>query len=283
MKIILGDNQFFGVNHFDLEKGAESKRLFDSTDKITAFLKEALDNDLDGFMINSNDYGFKIISNESFNTTKEIHYSIPYAHKYANMVNEEGMMSLFSHVMKNTSLISNITGALKFIALIDLKHLIPLVVDLEVPKQLPKGSYVYLQNIITDLVMGLGRHDLLAQFITSVQKKGYKPGIVTLNPIMLSEALQEQEVDISNMIMCFNINEAGFNVFPNKSEVEAFAKYPHSFKKMGMSIFSSGAGNIPRSIEYIKGLNLDYIVFGTSKISNIKSNIDIIRNNHGII
>lgn len=273
MKIILGDNQFFGVNHFDLEKGAESKRLFDSTDKITAFLKEALNIGMDGFMINSNDDGFKIISQESFKSIKEIHYSIPYAHKYANMVNEEGMMSLFSHVMKNTSMISNITGGLKLIAQRDIKHLIPLAVDLEVPKQLPKGSYVYLQNIITDLVMGLGRHDLLAQFITSVQKKGYKPGIVTLNPIMLNEALLKQEVDTSDMIMCFNINDAGFNVFPNKSEVESFAKASHPFKKMGMSIFSSGAGNIPQSIKYIKSLNLDYAVFGTSKMTNLQKNI----------
>lgn len=274
MKIILGDNQFFGVNHFDLEKGAESKRLFDSTDKITAFLKEALNIGMDGFMINSNDDGFKIISQESFKSIKEIHYSIPYAHKYANMVNEEGMMSLFSHVMKNTSMISNITGGLKLIAQRDIKHLIPLAVDLEVPKQLPKGSYVYLQNIITDLVMGLGRHDLLAQFITSVQKKGYKPGIVTLNPIMLNEALLKQEVDTSDMIMCFNINDAGFNVFPNKSEVESFAKASHPFKKMGMSIFSSGAGNIPQSIKYIKSLNLDYAVFGTSKMTNLQKNIE---------
>ena len=273
MKIILGDNQFFGVNHFDLEKGAESKRLFNSTDKITAFLKEALNIGMDGFMINSNDDGFKIISQESFKPIKEIHYSIPYAHKYANMVNEEGMMSLFSHVMKNTSMISNITGGLKLIAQRDIKHLIPLAVDLEVPKQLPKGSYVYLQNIITDLVMGLGRHDLLAQFITSVQKKGYKPGIVTLNPIMLSKALLKQEVDTSDMIMCFNINDAGFNVFPNKSEVESFAKASHPFKKMGMSIFSSGAGNIPQSIKYIKSLNLDYAVFGTSKMTNLQKNI----------
>lgn len=273
MKIILGDNQFFGINHFDLEKGAESKRLFDSTDKITAFLKEALNIGMDGFMINSNDDGFKIISQESFKSIKEIHYSIPYAHKYANMVNEEGMMSLFSHVMKNTSMISNITGGLKLIAQRDIKHLIPLAVDLEVPKQLPKGSYVYLQNIITDLVMGLGRHDLLAQFITSVQKKGYKPGMVTLNPIMLNEALLKQEVDTSDMIMCFNINDAGFNVFPNKSEVESFAKASHPFKKMGMSIFSSGAGNIPQSIKYIKSLNLDYAVFGTSKMTNLQKNI----------
>ena len=42
---------------------------------------------------------------------------------------------------------------------------------------------------------------------------------------------------------------------------------------MGMSIFASGAGNIPSSIKYIKKLKLDYVVFGSSRISNIESNL----------
>ena len=33
MKIILGDNQFFGINHFDLEKGATTKLKFDKIKK----------------------------------------------------------------------------------------------------------------------------------------------------------------------------------------------------------------------------------------------------------
>lgn len=277
MKLILGDNQFFGINHFDLEKGAEIKKKFDSTAKIAQFIQDSLEVGMDGFMINSNDDGYKIISSEKFPADKEIHYSIPYAHKYANMVNEEGMMSLLSHVMKNTSMVSNIKGGVQLVAGRNIVHLIPLAVDLEVPKQLPKGSYVYLQNIMTDLVMGLGRYDLLSKFITSVQKMGYKPGIVTLNPIMLDRALAQEGVDTKELVMCFNINDAGFNVFPNKEEVVEFAKASHPYKIMGMSIFASGAGNIPQSIDFIKSLNLDYAVFGTSRIENVKANMNGLR------
>ena len=39
MKILLGDNQFFGVNHFDLEKGQATKLKFDSPIKIESFIK----------------------------------------------------------------------------------------------------------------------------------------------------------------------------------------------------------------------------------------------------
>ena len=41
---------------------------------------------------------------------------------------------------------------------------------------------------------------------------------------------------------------------------------------MGMSIFASGAANITHSINYIKKLKLDYVVFGSSRLENIESN-----------
>ena len=79
------------------------------------------------------------------------------------------------------------------------------------------------------------------------------------------------------MIVCFNINDEGFNVFPSRSDVESFIEAEHDYRLMGMSIFASGAANIPNSIEYIKKLNLDYVVFGTSRIENVKSNLSMLR------
>ena len=66
-------------------------------------------------MINSNDLGYKLIANSSFEKSKEIHYSIPYPHKYANMINETGMLSLGMHVFKNTSIIKNTLTGFKFL------------------------------------------------------------------------------------------------------------------------------------------------------------------------
>ena len=124
MKIILGDNQFFGINHFDLKKGENSKFKFDSVRKIRSFINLSLESGLDGFMINSNEKGYEIVSNDNFDSTKEIHYSIPYPHKYANIVNEGGMLSLLSYLIKNTPLIKNITGGVKLAATQNLKSIV---------------------------------------------------------------------------------------------------------------------------------------------------------------
>ena len=280
MKIILGDNQFFGVNHFDLEKGATTKLKFDTTKKIEAFINDSLEIGLDGFMINSNEKGYEIINTSKFDNTKEIHYSIPYPHKYASMVNENGMMSLFGHVIKNTSFVKNLIGGIKLVARQNLKSITPLALNLEVPKNLKKGSYIYMQNIITDLLLGMGRGDILIEFIKSVSNLGYKPGIITLNPIMFDKLLENEkdEAWLKDLVVCFNINKEGFNVFPSLGSVENFIKSKPKYKLMGMSIFASGAANIPDSINFIKKFNLDYVVFGSSRVENIKSNCNLFSN-----
>ena len=277
MKIILGDNQFFGVNHFDLKKGEKTKSKFDDTNKIRSFIDSSLECGLDGFMINSNEKGYEIINSSKFDLTKEIHYSIPYPHKYASMVNENGMMSLFSYLIKNTSIVKNVIGGVKLVATQNLKSITPLALNLEVPKNLRKGSYIYMQNIITDMLMGMGRGDILIEFIKSVTKMGYRPGIITLNPIMLDKLIKNKQNAnwMKDLVVCFNINKEGFNVFPSLTSVENFIKSKPKYKLMGMSIFASGAANIPESIIYIKKLKLDYVVFGSSRLENIESNYNL--------
>ena len=65
--------------------------------------------------------------------------------------------------------------------------------------------------------------------------------------------------------------------FLTLDSVEKFIESRPKYKLMGMSVFASGAANIPASINYIKKLNLDYIVFGTSRIENISSNLKLFR------
>ena len=80
------------------------------------------------------------------------------------------------------------------------------------------------------------------------------------------------------MIVCFNINKEGFNVFPSLDAVEYFIESRPKYKLMGMSVFASGAANIPSSIDYIKKLKLDYVVFGSSRIENIQKNLEQFKN-----
>lgn len=278
MKQILGDNQFFGVNHYDLDKADISRSKFENDIAIKDFIQEALLIGLDGFMINSNERGYRIVSEVSC-SDKEIHYSIPYPHKYATMVNENGIISVLSYFLNNSSLSSLFIDIPRFLLTKNLSNLLPLILDLELPKNLPKGSFVYVQNIISDLVIGFKRSDLLLKFCKDVIKRGYKPGIITLNPILLESLISSFPLSIKqDLVICYNINNSGFNVFPSLKMVEEFTLKKHEFKKMGMSILSSGgAENIEKSLMYIKNFDLDFVVYGSSSMVNISSNYSILK------
>lgn len=278
MKLILGDNQFFGVNHSDLKKAAITRELFGSHESIVDFIKKSINIGLDGFMINSNDLGFKVV--EEFNFKKynaECHYSIPYPHKYAGIVNDSGMIALVSLVLARVRL-KDVFSVLKFALTFNAVHFLPIILRMEIPKSLPKGSVVYLQNVVTDLVMGLNNGDeILSAYIKSVKSMGYMPGFITLNPTSLVKVLKKSHSK-DEVHLCFNINYSGFNVFPSVSRVEHAildAKKYTKWKLMGMSIFSSGRSGVSiiQSIKYVKSLELDFVVFGSSKLENVFNNL----------
>jgi len=280
MKIILGDNQFFGINHYDLKKGIKNKNKFNSVDSINDFINDSLGLGLDGFMINSNQLGYKLISDYNFDSFKEIHYTIPYPHKFAAIVNESGFMSLLNYAYKNSSFLDNIKSGLKLLKSKNLIHLTSLGINLEVPKSFEKGNYIYLQNIITDLLIGIKRYDIIIEFIIAVSKLGYKPGLITINPCLLNKILMDNLANkyFKDLIICMNINKEGFKVFPSLKQVEKLISSNLKYKIMGMSIFSSGGSQINESINYIKSLNLDYIVFGSSNLTNIENNYNLLKN-----
>ena len=278
MKILLGDNQFFGINHHDLKKGDSVKKKFASKEDIISFINSSINLGLDGFMINSNLTGYNVVNDIAIDT--EIHYSIPYPHKYASMVNESGMLSLLKFFISNSSAKNIFKCIPKYMFTGNLKYLLSLATDLEIPSSLKKNNVIYLQNILTDLIIGLDRIDILEEFFKEINKKGYRVGLITLNPTRLNKIIKKSHIlNNKDLIVCFNINFGGFNVFPSKSQVVSFIKEEKKFKLMGMSIFSSGGADINESASYIKSLDLDYIVFGSSKLENIENNLKLFRNN----
>ena len=279
MKQILGDNQFFGVNHYDINKGQVVQNKFNSNDTIITFINDSINIGLNGFMINSNSRGYQIVDSISNTTKGEIHYSIPYPHNFAAMVNEGGMLTVLKYVFEKSTFKSLFIHCPRFFFTGNIKYIIPLILDLEIPKNLKKGSFIYLQNIVTDLLIGMKRNDLLEVFCKLIIRKGFMPGIITLNPVILDEILSKFDSKIQKkLILCFNINNRGFNVFPNLNDVELFIFKKSLYKKMGMSILSSGGvKNIQDALFYIKKLPLEYVVYGSSNIKNVETNYNILK------
>ena len=278
MKVILGDNQFFGINHVNQTKGDKDKHRFSEANAIADFIESALNTGLDGFMINANSHGYKIVQDPRFHSN-QIHYSIPYPHKYATLVNEKGLVTALAIILSRQRF-GSVMDLIRFCTRQDVHALTRLLIATEIPKKLPQDAIVYLQNIITDMIIGLNDASLLRTYVRKIRSLGYQPGLITLNPVKLDLLLSSIDDDLSDLIVCYNINNIGFNVFPNLESVIEFTYSKSNYKKMGMSILSSGAAHANEAINFVKNLPLDYVVFGSSKIKNIKANLRQLQHNY---
>ena len=286
-RIILGDNQFFGINHRSQEKAEEMLKRFGNLDNIFEVYDNAFDCGVKAVMLNSNDKAVAICDRFRENQSKygdvTWYPSIPYAYKYANMVNELGIFPAVNEVLFKGNTAGGVLGMIgKGAAAVftkDAMRMMEMLIDVEY--KMFRGLNVkafFLQNIITDLVLGYGVKEVFEHFAEYVRKK-YKvlPGFITLNLPYLKSKLEEW--GIQDVVICSSINAAGFNMHPSKEEYERVIadNDPSKYQLMAMNVLASGSITVQESFDYINALNLQSVVFGASSKGHIKSTVDAIK------
>src|ERR1035437_8110686 len=154
--LILGDNQFFGINHMSQEKGEKLAERFSDLENVYKAYRTAYDLGIHAFMLNSNEKAGEICDffrpHKSEFSEMVLYPSIPYPHKYANMVAERGIAATIQDVLSNQSAKDLLGMAGRGLGLLtgDLTKLMTLLVDVEM--KIFEGldfKAVYLQNVIT--------------------------------------------------------------------------------------------------------------------------------------
>lgn len=285
-KIIFGDNQFFGINHRSQDKAEELLKRFSDVHNILKVYDDAFDCGIKAVMLNSNDRAEEIC--QYFRDHKDKYGdiswypSVPYPHKYADMVNEMGIIPAVTEVLfKGNSaggVLSMIGKGATAVLTKDAMRMMEMLLDVEF--KIYRGLNVkvfFLLNPITDLLLGYGIKDVFEHYCEYVRKK-YKvtPGFITLNMPYLKGKLEEWGIE--DVVICSTINKAGFNMFPSKEEYEkAIAENdPNKYQLMAMSPLASGSISPQESFEYINSLNLQSVVFGASSKAHIQSSFDLI-------
>lgn len=286
-RIVFGDNQFFGINHMSQEKAQQLSEQFFHTENILKVYDIAFQNGIEAVMLNSNDRAKEICDYFRENKSKygNLHWypSIPYPHKYANMVNEKGIFPAI-----NDALFSNNTalGVLGMVAKgsmavfnKDAMELMKMLVDVEV--KMFKGldvKVVFLQNIIVDLLLGYDVKEVFYEYCNYIRKK-YKalPGLITQNLPFLKAKLEEWGIE--EVVICSSINKIGYLMSPNvESYVETISKNdPSKYQLMAMSTLASGAIKATEAYDFINSLPIQSVVFGASSERNIKETVSLIK------
>jgi hypothetical protein len=279
-RIIFGDNQFFGVNHMSEEKARAQALKFRETSSILRVLDSALDCGIRTFMCTTHDRIAELCEHIRKDPTRYRHLlfypCIPYAYKYGDAVTEYGMLGALQQFVAGTNILTLVARGTWAAATFDAVEIMKILVDAEM--RMFKGlntPIVFLQNVLVDLLLGIGYTEIFKEFETYVQKAyGAEAGFITMNLPRLLSALEQ--VGIRDPIICSDINRIGFRMCGG---IEAYERLleKNRFRPIAMSVFASGAIAASAAIEYVCRLpGVRSIVFGASSREHIQNTKQII-------
>jgi hypothetical protein len=273
-RLLLGDNQFFGINHMSEEKARSQALRFQEIEAVIGVLDDAYEEGLRTFMCTTHDRIALICDHVREHPERYRDFSfypcMPYAHKYAGAVTEDGMLGAVKRFLPDEGLVNAAIRGGSSLATKEIEGMTTLLIDAEMKMfQGLRTPVVFLQNVVVDLLLGLGFKDAFRVFADHVTERyGAEPGFITMNLPALLGVLDE--VGVENPIVCSNINKIGFRMCGGLAAYEA-ALRDREFRAVAMSVFASGAIPPREAIEWVCAQpNLESIVFGASSRANIR-------------
>lgn len=279
-RILYGDNQFFAVNHISDEKSRAQSIKFKDDAAIIKTLDYAIEAGINTFMCTTHDRITHICDFIRANPEKyhgfKIYPCMPYAHKYANAMTELGIQGTIKQYVPGNFLGSMFKGGMAVVSK-DYLSIMELLIDAEM--KMFKGidtPVIFLQNVITDLLLGLGMADVLKAYHDYILKKyESEPGFITMNMPKLLDTLES--VGITNPIICSSINKVNFRMSGGKDLYEDTLRN-RSVRAIAMQVLGGGAIPPNEALEYVANLpNIESILFGASSKANIQNTVSIIQ------
>jgi hypothetical protein len=279
-RVLFGDNQFFGVNHMSEEKARAQAMRFQDLQAVIDVLDAAYQEGIRTFMCTTHERVEEICDYFRANRDKYPDYQfypcMPYAHKYANAVTEDGMIGALRKFLPEDGTVGAMFRGGVALASKDVEVVAKMLVDAEMKMFHGLSTpVVFIQNVITDLLLGLGMKDAFRMFADHVRNRyNAEPGFITMNLPRLLDVLEE--VGIDNPIICANINKIDFRMCGGRDLYEKTIAR-RRFRPVAMSVLASGALSPREAIEYVCGQpKIESIVFGASSRGNIRQTKQLI-------
>lgn len=280
-RILFGDNQFFGVNHMSEEKARSQLMRFQDTAAVIDVLDDAYAEGIRTFMCTTHARIGEVCDHIRAHPTKYRNFKfypcMPYAHKYANAAAEFGMLGAIRSFLPEGNVFATLLKGGVSVARKDVEGLATLLVETEMKifAELPT-PVVFLQNVATDFLLGLGFDEAFRIFADCIRERyGAEPGFITMNAPLLIDRLEK--VGIDNPIICANINKIGFRMCGGLPAYEELIR-SRRCRLIAMSVFASGALPPTEALEYVcRQLRIDSLVFGASSRRNIAQTCGLVR------
>lgn len=283
-KMILGDNQFFGVNHISEDKGRLTYERFKDIEEIRKIMYYSLDNGVTGVMFSTHPAIYEITDmmrkDPVLRNGFSIYVNVPYIVKYVRMVSTMGVARTIETMLCD----KNFFGRIKYMAQTavcalknDYLGIANKLIDVEMaPFHGLNVKAVFLHNVLTDLALGYDMKNVISSFDKHIRSSyGIMPSYITFNLPGLCCLLDE--CGIRNSLIMTSVNKKGFLMSPGRALCEdAIRKTEHEI--IAMATLASGALKPEEAYEYVFSIgNIQSVIVGVSTKEHAEETFKILR------
>lgn len=269
-QMILGDNQFFGVNHMSEARGMETREKFKDINEIKKIMYDAMKMGVKGIFFSTHPDIYKITdmirADETLKNHFNIYVNVPYIVKYISMVNTVGPVGTIQTMLQGKNAKANMKffaeGA-KNLFTTDYIGLAMQLVEVEVaPFHDLNVKSVLLHNSLCDLALAYNMTEVIKSFDDYVRNKlNVLPGYGTQNYPAFADFLIRAGLKESFVMTA--VNKIGFYMNPG---IDAYEK---KFKEddntiLAMASLASGRLKPDDAYRYLSSIGIKHVVVGLS-------------------
>jgi hypothetical protein len=256
-KLILGDNPFFGISH--LKPGKSEGYLQDEArwENAAEIIKAAPESGLDVFMVSTHKETPDLLKKAGYDlesSLPDLCLVVPNVHSANEKAASQGIVG---------ALKSQFAGGLTWSKLRP-RFLYERAVLGGVAST--KIKYVALHNVVVDLLLGLRAKFAISLFCRATRFFGYKPVLITLNPVQL------MKLNVNCEAICCYYNLNGYNVCDDpEALLNSFEKQAYVSELWAMGVVASGAIPFDRVAKDPVLKNFTRVILASSKHERIQS------------
>lgn len=284
--IILGHNQFIGVDHLSQERARDRVDLFSDSQKIVDVIKMSYELGATGMMLSTHQRAGQIMeavgSEQELKRNMNFYPLIPYVQGYVRRANEMGVIGMLSEALQPASTSNKLKIFFKGGINVMKKDLLALLSSLIDVELLPFNKFnveaVFLHNVVTDLALSLNAKNIFEFYIDYINDNyGVKPAFGTMNFPKLVERFDEW--GIKQPLVMASFNKIGFQMNPSREECERTLR-EYDVDVLAMSTLASGYLKPNEAYDYLFSLpNIRSVVVGVSSREHAIETFNIIQNN----
>lgn len=282
--IILGHNQFIGVDHFSQDRARDRVQLFSDNENILNVVRDFYELGGTGMMLSTHPRTKSILetigSDPVLSKNLNMYPLIPYAQGYVRKANEMGIVGMLKDILEpastSTKLKILIKGGMNVFNQ-DFFSMLSTFIDVEM---LPFNGFnvkaVFLHNVLTDLALSMNSQKVFEFFIDHI-KENYNavPAFGTMNFVRLVESFDEW--GIKKPLVMTSFNKAGFQMNPSREECERCLR-DYDVDVLAMSTLAAGYLKPKEAYEYLFSLpNIKSAVVGVSSKEHAEETFGIIK------